>query len=513
MIVLALVVAPIIGSMGSLFGRHWYATFDQALQMLRISDVGGSHTPLVGSWSRWGWAHPGPLQFWLLAPFYRVFGATGVLTGTAVLNLACVVAAVLLGYRRGGFRLAATVGLMVALLARASGALLIDPWNPWAAFFPFVVFLLLVWSVVCDDHVMLPAAVAVGSFSVQAHAGYLPMVGGLLLLAVTWSVVPIVRGRRDSAMRRSPTTKWLVIAAALGAVLWLPPIIDQLTGGNNLRTLVSYSVHPTEPTAGWNAAFGVLGGQVRPVGPWITGRETGLFGLTERTSVWPAMLTIAAVIAASWIAWRRGNGDAARLGVVALVATGLAVVATARVTGLFAPYVMHWWWAVAAIAMTSILWSAASALRSVRTRDAAMVVCLVGLLLNAGAMVRDLPQPLPFERLSQMIATVGPQTASALQRDRRYLVRGVDPATLSAAPHGLYFELERRGFQVFVDHDDLSSLTFGTWREASPATVDAMVMIIDVADLEKGAWTPPAGAELLATFDGYAVYLAPPPPV
>ncbi len=68
--------------------------------------MGGVHTPLVGAWSRWGWAHPGPLLFWVLTPFERLFGETGVLTGAAVLNLVFMLAVVVLGHRRGGIRLA-----------------------------------------------------------------------------------------------------------------------------------------------------------------------------------------------------------------------------------------------------------------------------------------------------------------------------------------------------------------------------------------------------------------------
>ena len=241
-VVAVIVAAPVVGAMVSLLGRHWYATSDRALELLRVTDVGGSHTPLLGAWSRWGWAHPGPLLFWLLAPFYRVFGQTGVLIGMAILNLACMLAAVLIGYRRGGARLAVLVGLMVALLAHGVDAQVVDPWNPWAAFFPFVVFLLLVWSVLCDDLVMLPIAVAVGSFSVQTHVGYLPIVAGLLVLSVCAVVGRVARNFPPAERRRS--LRWLAIAAGVGVLVWLPAIVDQLSGGNNLRALLSYSLRP-----------------------------------------------------------------------------------------------------------------------------------------------------------------------------------------------------------------------------------------------------------------------------
>jgi hypothetical protein len=66
---------------------------------------------------------------------------------------------------------------------------------------------------------------------------------------------------------------------------------------------------------------------------------------------------------------------------------------------------------------------------------------------------------------------------------------------------GLYFDLSRRGFHVFVDPDQYSSLQYGSWRVAAPEEVDAMVMIIDLPDLQAGAWTPPAGSRLVVSYD------------
>ena len=84
----ALTLAPLIAAAVSLLGRHWHPASDLAIQLLQIDDVGGRHTPLTGVHSRYGWDHPGPLLFWLLAPFDWLFGTTGILVGVAVLNAA-----------------------------------------------------------------------------------------------------------------------------------------------------------------------------------------------------------------------------------------------------------------------------------------------------------------------------------------------------------------------------------------------------------------------------------------
>ena len=485
----------------SLFGRHWFATGDQALEMLRISDVGGKHTPLVGAWSRWGWAHPGPLLFWFLAPFYRVFGETGVLVGTAALNLLCVVGVVVLAHRRGGIQLAALAGFMVALLMHGSGQVLIDPWNPWAAFFPFVLFLFLVWSVLCGDMVMLPIAVVVGSYSVQAHAGYLPIVGAFLAIAVAACVVPVVRERGLQGLRHASGTRWLRIAAIAGVVVWLPAIVDQLTGGNNLRELFAYSRNPTEPAAGIHLAFVAMGAELRPNGPWITGHDTGGLGFLVASPEWPGLLMLGAVVATAVVAWRRGHRDAARLGFVAIAGAIVALASTARITGIFVPYVMRWWWGVAAIATLSIVWTAALEVRAARARHAIAFVGLLGILATGATMMSDLPTTFPEARLSPVIASVGDPTAAALDRSKRYLVRGIDPFALGGTQSGLYFDLERRGFDVFTDHELLASLRYGSWRAVSPSDVDEMVMIVALPDLDAGTFVLPSGGRLVASYD------------
>jgi hypothetical protein len=322
------------------------------------------------------------------------------------------------------------------------------------------------------------------------------------------------RGERDAG--RSSHRRALAFAAGAGVIVWLPAIIDLVTGGDNLRRLASYSRQPGERTAGWNAAFSTLGAELRPFGPWISGHDTSSIGFVIPSAAWPGVLTLAAEVLSGLFAWRRGHHDAARLALVAFVATGLAVVATSRVTGMFVPYVVHWWWAVAAIAVLSISWCLVSELRTPRARDVASAVALIGLLATVAVMLRDLPVTAPDERVSMTIEAIGPPTAAALDQHQRYLVRGIDPKRGEALMTGLYVELERRGFDVFVDPDQYSSLRYGTWREARPQNVDAMVMVIDRPDVQIGTWRPPSGSHLVASYeslgDGYVVYVTTPPP-
>ena len=174
-----LTVAPVVAAAVSLVGRHWHPASDLAIQLLQIDDVGSRHTPLTGVHSRYGWDHPGPLLLWLLAPFDRLFGPTGVLVGVAVLNIAALLGALVIARRRGGVTLTAVVAAMLLVLTLANDTdLFVNPWNPWVAVLPFFTYVLLAWSVADGDVGTLPWLVGVGTFVVQAHVGYAPLVLG-----------------------------------------------------------------------------------------------------------------------------------------------------------------------------------------------------------------------------------------------------------------------------------------------------------------------------------------------
>jgi hypothetical protein len=502
----ALVAVPFVAVVISLVGHPWHPSGDQAVELLRIRDVGGRHTPLLGMSSRWGWAHPGPLLFWLLWPFYRVLGTNGVLVGVAAVNLASVVGFVLVAYRRGGDLGALLGGLTALLVVHAVGPdLLIDPWNPWVAFLPFVWFLGLVWLTTCGEAGAPAMAVGVGSFVVQAHFGYAPLVAGLLILAV-------VATARRSGERRSP----LLWAGLVGAVCWAPVILQEAIGHpRNLSALVSFVRHPSEAAAGWTTAVGTMGSELRPFGPWISGHETTALGTVRTGSTIWAFATIAAVIAAAWWARKRGARDAVGLAVVVLLAIAIAVIATDRVTGLFAPYVLRWWRGVAALAYLSIAWSLLFGLGKRSIAVLAERVTLVGIAAVVVLSLFQLPVEAPEALVSTATGAVTPSTAAALHHDRRYLVRGVESGTLADPGSGLLLALASRGYHVFSDRSPQAALTYGSWRVANAGDVDAIVTMVSVRDVAAG-WQAPPHSRVVATFDpprakgtGYVVFVSP----
>jgi hypothetical protein len=447
--------------------------------------------------------------FFVLAPFYRALGATGVLAGAGLVNLGAVLASLLVAYRRGGPRVVVLVALMLALLVRGVGTeRLIDPWNPWLAFLPFVLFLLLVWSVTCGDLPLLPWAVVVGSFSIQSHVVYLPLVVGLLGLALATVVVkwwrrPHERSPPTLARNRAPG-RWLAIAAGVALLLWAPALVQQAFGHPaNLGALFHYLRAPQEPTTGWRFVARLFGQQLQPRGTLLTGAEKDDYlGYARTASLLPAVLVVGTAAALGWRGWRQGERDEVRLVCVALVGVALGLAASSRITGAPFPYVFHWWRGIAALVWLSIAMRLVT--EAVRWRkqmaEGATVLALAATAIAAGMTMTGLPADLPVRQVSVAIEAVSDATVSALDPCLRYLVDGFDSALFEAAPSGLYLELARRGLQVFAMPGPAAELKYGRWRLATRDEVDGVVTIVALADLGV-TWQPPAEARRVAEWD------------
>jgi hypothetical protein len=81
----------------------YHPLHDLAATELTVRDV-GRHEVLVGLFSRSDWSHPGPLSFYLLAPFYWITGgsALGLVLGALAVNSGSVAGIAVVARRRGG---------------------------------------------------------------------------------------------------------------------------------------------------------------------------------------------------------------------------------------------------------------------------------------------------------------------------------------------------------------------------------------------------------------------------
>ena len=202
--VVVAVALPVLVAAIAQRDAQWHPVYDLAMTELRVRDVGGAHTPLIGLQGRIGpsGSHPGPISFYLLAPVYRLLGSSAfaLQTATAMFHATAVVTAVLVAARRRDGRVVAGVGLLLVLLVQGYGlGALTEPWNPQLPLLWFAAFVVAAWAVVDGDLAMLLPAVLAASICAQTHVPYLLnaiAVTSVTLLVMLWRLLCLPPGRR-----------------------------------------------------------------------------------------------------------------------------------------------------------------------------------------------------------------------------------------------------------------------------------------------------------------------------
>ena len=332
----------------------WIAVGDYGTIRLHTLDVGTSHTPLLGVYSRWGWNHPGPLLFYVLAPFLRLSGGDGhgLLLGALVANTAAVVGTLWVAARAGRRWLALTAVVLALLICGLDTAGLIDPWNPYTLIVPLFAAAIAAWRAALGDRVAAVVLMVAGSFAVQSHVLAGPPVAVLLGVGVVGLGLRCWRGpdRRHDRFTA-------LIAVGVGLVLWIPPIIEQFTHSpGNLGQIIDFALHGDETPVGWAVGARVVGRALSLPPTWITG------GLSSELR--PIPWALFGLLAATLWAWRRRWTSELVLCVTTLLLTLAAFVGSARVTGVAFPYLFRWVWVVGALAWLCIVAVVVAELRS-----------------------------------------------------------------------------------------------------------------------------------------------------
>ena len=474
--VLAVLCVPLAVAVAVLHGPRWYPLLDLAQTELRVRDVGGSHTPLVGlagriqAYGQQG-SHPGPLSFLALWPIYKVFGSSSwaLQVASVALHALAMGGILAVAHRRGGVRLTLAFGAVLAVLLHGYGTgVFVEPWNPYMPVLWWLLFLLAVWSVLCGDLPMLPVAVFAGSFCMQTHISYLGLVGGiaaLTVLAVAAWAIP--HGDHRPGLRR--LLAWTGGSAALGLLLWVPPMIDQATNDpGNASMIVENFRHSSDDPIGLSRGVELIAVHLN-LWRLLTGE------LATSGSVIPAGLLLAAWAAAVVVAWRLRDQALLRLHAVAGAALVLGVISASQILGELWYYLALWAWGIASLLVVATVWTFAAAYArrdragepgddapparagwSATVGLAALVV--IGLVWTAMFTNDAAHAEEPAARQSLILSEVVPPTVAALDddvagaggRDGHYLVTWTDPVAIGAPGFGLLLELERQGFDVGV---------------------------------------------------------------
>lgn len=366
-----------------------------------------------GPYSRFEWHHPGPLGFYLLAPFYATSHLQFLALNAGALTIN-VMALATIGWCLARYT-SATFGLTMSLalgwyLWRLP-EVIVSAWNPHLVLLPLAATIVASAVVASGRLALLPVAIAFASFVAQTHVGLVPSAA----IAIACALVAGLRQRAAS----SSAARWLAISAALGVVLWLPVIVEQLTAADgNLSKLARFFLLPhdvaplpfLEATTVWiHAMAAALQPQLRlPVG----------HGYPTTAGVWLTMTTIAGVVmlgVAGWWASRRDQRvEAWSCWLSAALSIG-ALVAIARIRGGVADHLVAWVPVIALVGSASLAAVGVARITSRSTRltwepdRAHWLTTAATLVLIAGALVSGARQ-LEAQRAESIRVAASPRT-------------------------------------------------------------------------------------------------------
>jgi hypothetical protein len=501
--VVAITLVALIGPcVWAVVSRRLHAVGDIALIELRTRDVLSAHPPLVGAYSRYGWSHPGPLEFYLFAIPNRLLGRDfAALRLTSLLfNSAALIAVGWVARRRGAAALAALLAGLTGLVWGLDPNALADSWNVTIAVVPFLLTIVACWCAWCGDRWAWLVASVAFSFVFQAHIGFGVVLAPLVLVTM---VRLLVKDRHDPG---APTTTFreVSIGVAAGLLLALPALADVLAHWpGNLGRLLRWSFAHHEPTVGLSQGIRLIGRATSlsfPLHARFPNQFVFVIGSIDLGwlpgSVL-ALLTIALVLSA-----RRDMAAEVWLCTALVITWIAAVVAASRVTQPLAFWLVEWlqplawltWVAVALVGWRLLRPIVASRLGTHQLRQATAATAVAVLAVGTVAYARG---SLDADEHDTTTRPIEAFVAAAQHVDRSQPVHieyGGDPFSAGTVFLAVANELDRSGFTLCVDTEFANQ--FGSARVCR-GRGDLSLFIRD----EPTALEPPQGATVLAISD------------
>jgi hypothetical protein len=213
-----------------------------AIRGLTSGSVNGVWT--LGPYSRYGWRHPGPLYFYVLAPIYAAGGFTtaALKLGVFLINVSCLgwIGRLLSRHVAPAPRL--ILFAVIAVFAFRTSVILTSVWNPHAVILPFAASVVLAAIVGSGRSEHLPGLALATSFVTETNVALVPVSAAIvatsLALLYRHHTVDLGHSRAEAwRLSRGP----LLRAAALSLVLWAPSLFEQLHSRNgNLGQLLAF---------------------------------------------------------------------------------------------------------------------------------------------------------------------------------------------------------------------------------------------------------------------------------
>ncbi len=490
---------------------------DQALDELALMKA-EHFDQLVGNYSRFGWNHPGPAWFYALSAIYQPLGSESWAFVVASLVLQGLAAAIIVAIcaRVGGRGLAVlAAGVLLLYFGLVGDQLFRNVWPPFAVILPMAIFLLLAAKGASGSIAALAGAMVAGSYEVQVH------VGTALMVAAVGGVAGIIWLLRRMGTRQAPPqprpasgrTTALLTAAALivVVVMWIPPLVDELTGHpGNLSVLWQFfTTHGAQ--RGWRPALSTLGRLLDPfemrnlAGYGAQGLAAEDYGFMAAAGAF-AGLSLALAAAATWAKDRFAQST----GILLLVGLAAAAYSVRDIVGPVYSYLLFWvttmplvlviGFAELAISRRDVIrWSAKPGWRPALVAAAWLIV--LGLAAVRTVEFLGLPaDPLSVQHTDYLASA----TESALPRDRSQPVL-LEPSGLGTwdVAAGVGLQLAKHGYTIRVE----TQWTFMFGRDALRQGDERWGVVFQTAADAPGYAATHPEARPIASTDAYTLYL------
>jgi hypothetical protein len=436
---------------------------------------------VVGPYSRYGWHHPGPLYFWVAAPFYALakFKTSGIHIAVQCINASSLLIAAWIAARFASPTLIAAVFVGIVGYLWRAWHLFVSMWNPHVPILPTIALTFVCAAIACGEVALIPLAAFLASFIAQTSIGLLPCAAGLCAIALFSAAAKSRLASRvwiDAGTRRVVhLTTWLLL------VLWSGPIAEQMVNTpGNLRQIVTFfgESHARPPIGDAFVAWADnVAGTFLPEfdfdggGPFLPSQES-----------WPlvaAVLQLALLPPAILLFRTKGRRfDAAFAGVV-LAALTIAFWSVTRVEGLIPAYGIVWITAIGVLATATLCVAGISLFTRLMWLDRpAWATTVIGgiFLLAYGTIIWRIPTG-PPERLTRQERQVSALFESLREYcersgTRRPLLRIGQDMWATAAGLGLQLQLANRDFAV-----EQSAVFLFTNQFAANGAEDAVITI------------------------------------
>jgi len=208
----------------------------------------------VGPYGQYGWNHPGPFLFYVLAPLYSASGhhQMSVRWTALAVNVGAIIGILLIVRRLGRPELMMTTAIaLCAHLLRVGGDFAFSAWNPHVTVLPIAVFVVDCAAIASGWLVGLPLAVVIGSFIVQSSVSLAPTVLALPAAGLGWWLAHHRTTGRERKKDRLAGA--LGVSVCLGVLLWSLPLADEIArypDGNLSRIARFFDARDRHQSAG-----------------------------------------------------------------------------------------------------------------------------------------------------------------------------------------------------------------------------------------------------------------------